>query len=213
MAKDRLNQLEEFSEGYKALNDTKRNQFARLVNKLLNDNFIYYNKDDDKNDYYEILSLKRIIENYFNLMDFDFIHIDTYKIFYIQTQESRNRIRLKKLDTVLLLILRLLYQSGNNDVNSSIDINTTLGKLNEEVNKSGIYKSQLTMSEYFDSLRLLKRYKIIDYNFKDFKEDNVIVIYPTILYVVKVDNINMILDRLNSYIQTKEEMSDETSED
>ncbi len=213
MANDRINQLEEFSEGYKALNDTKRNQFARLVNKLVNDNFIYYNKDDDKNDYYEILSLKRVIECYFNMMDFDLIHVDTYKIFYIQTKESRNRIRLKKLDTIILLILRLLYESGNNDVNASIDINTTLGKLNEEVNKSGIYKGQLTMSEYFDSLRLLKRYKIIDFNFKDFKEDNVIVIYPTILYIVKVDSINMILDRLNSYKQTKEEISDETSED
>lgn len=213
MAKDRLNALEEFSECYKALNDTKRNQFARLANKLLNDNFIYYNKDDDKNDYYEILSLKKVLENYFELMDFDLIHVDTYKIFYIQTQESRNRIRLKKLDTILLLILRLLYQNGNNEVNSSIDISTTLGKLNEEVNKSGIYKSQLSMSEYFESLKLLKRYKLIDYNFKDFKEDNVIVIYPTILYIVKVDNINMILDRLNSYIQQKEEISDETSED
>ncbi|UKI50133.1 MAG: hypothetical protein L6U99_01315 [Clostridium sp.] len=60
---------------------------------------------------------------------------------------------------------------------------------------------------------MLKRYKLIDFSFNDFKEDNVIVIYPTILYVVKIDNIDMLNEKLKSYNALKGDDEDETQED
>ena len=168
---------EEYAKSYVELTDTRKNTFSRLCNKLLNENFIYASKQEDKSDYYEILSMKKLIENYFSMIDFDLIHVDSYKLFYIQTNADRNRIRLKKLDTVLVLIFRLLYYKGSLDVSSSSDISTTLGKMITEVNQTGIFKSQPSMTDYMESLRLLKRYKLIYFNFKDFKEDNVIIIY------------------------------------
>ena len=204
---------EEYAKDYIELTDTKKNTFSRLCNKLLNDNFIYAYRQEDRNDYYEILSMKKLIENYFSMMDFDLVHVDSYKLFYIQTNADRNRIRLKKLDTVIVLVFRLLYHKGSLDINSSSDISTTLGKMITEINQTGIFKSQPSMTDYMESLRLLKRYKLIDYNFKDFKEDNVIVIYPTILYVAKVDSINMLNDKLKTYITVKGDDEDEVEED
>lgn len=204
---------EEYAKGYIELTDTRKNTFSRLCNKLLNDNFIYAYRQEDRNDYYEILSMKKLIENYFSMMDFDLVHVDSYKLFYIQTNADRNRIRLKKLDTVIVLVFRLLYHKGSLDINSSSDISTTLGKMITEINQTGIFKSQPSMTDYMESLRLLKRYKLIDYNFKDFKEDNVIVIYPTILYVAKVDSINMLNDKLKTYIAVKGDEEDEVEED
>ena len=204
---------EEYAKGYIELTDTRKNTFSRLCNKLLNDNFIYAYRQEDRNDYYEILSMKKLIENFFSMMDFDLIHIDSYKLFYIQTNADRNRIILKKLDTVIVLVFRLLYHKGSLDINSSSDISTTLGKIITEINQTGIFKSQPSMTDYIESLRLLKRYKLIDYNFKDFKEDNVIVIYPTILYVAKVDSINMLNDKLKTYIAVKGDDEDEVEED
>lgn len=204
---------EEYAKDYIELTDTRKNTFSRLCNKLLNDNFIYAYRQEDRNDYYEILSMKKLIENYFSMMDFDLVHVDSYKLFYIQTNADRNRIRLKKLDTVIVLVFRLLYHKGSLDINSSSDISTTLGKMITEINQTGIFKSQPSMTDYMESLRLLKRYKLIDYNFKDFKEDNVIVIYPTILYVAKVDSINMLNDKLKTYIAVKGDDEDEVEED
>ena len=204
---------EEYAKDYIELTDTRKNTFSRLCNKLLNDNFIYAYRQEDRNDYYEILSMKKLIENYFSMIDFDLVHVDSYKLFYIQTNADRNRIRLKKLDTVIVLVFRLLYHKGSLDINSSSDISTTLGKMITEINQTGIFKSQPSMTDYMESLRLLKRYKLIDYNFKDFKEDNVIVIYPTILYVAKVDSINMLNDKLKTYIAVKGDDEDEAEED
>ena len=95
---------EEYAKGYIELTDTRKNTFSRLCNKLLNDNFIYAYRQEDRNDYYEILSMKKLIENYFSMMDFDLVHVDSYKLFYIQTNADRNRIRLKKLDTIIVLV-------------------------------------------------------------------------------------------------------------
>ena len=45
------------------------------------------------------------------------------------------------------------------------------------------------------------------------KEDSVIVIYPTILYVAKIDNIDMLNQKIKTYISTKESDTDEVDED
>lgn len=206
---------EEFNKEYLALSDTKKDNFSRLINKLLNENFIYSPDGDskDRTDYYDILSMKSIIENYFKMIDFDLIHVDTYKIFYIRTNADRNRIRLKKLDTVILLILRLLYHKINLSINLSKDIRTTLGELIQEINKTGIFKVNLNKTELITSLKTLKRYKLINFNFNDLNEDNVIFIYPTILYVVTIDDIDLLNEKIKKYSILKEDEENEISED
>ena len=121
--------------------------------------------------------------------------------------------KLKKLETVIVLVLRLLYHKGSLNVNSSSDIQTTLGKMIIEINQTGIFKTQISMTDYLEALRLLKRFKLIDFTFKDFKEDNVIIIYPTILYVAKVDTIDMLNDKLKTYVNVKGDDLDEAEED
>ena len=205
---------EDYSNEYLLLTDTKKNTFARLCNKLLNDNFIYASRQDDYNDYYSVLGMRNLIENFFSMIDYDMVHIDTYKIFYIQTNADRNRLKLKKLETVIVLVLRLLYHKGSLDVNSSSDISTTLGKMITEINQTSIFKNQVTKTEYKNALTLLRRYKLNDFSFTDFeKEDSVIVIYPTILYVAKIDNIDMLNQKIKTYMATKESDTDEIDED
>lgn len=207
------NACEDFYKSYVELTETKKNTFSKLCNKLLSENFIYAAKQDDKNDYYDLLSMKAMVENYFSILDYDLIHVDSYKIFYIQTNADRNRIRLRKVETVIALVFRLLYYKGSLDINSNSDIVTSLGKLLNEINKTGIFKTQISPTECLNALKMLRRYKLISYSFNDFKEDNVITIYPTILFVVKVENINMLNDKLKAYLNVKEEESDEIDED
>lgn len=218
MANAQMNAIcEKFMEEYLELSDARKSTFSRLCNKLLNENFIYYSNVDqkDKNDYYEILSLKSIIENYFAMLDFDLINVDTYKIFYLKTTENRNRIRLKKLDTVMLLIFRLLYHKGSQNVNLSADISATLGELIQEINKTGIFKERLTKTDLLNSLKTLRRYKLIYFDFNDWNDDDIIFIYPTILYIVKIDDINLLNEKIKEYRNNDntEENEDEISED
>lgn len=210
---DKNNVCEEFYNSFVNLTETKKNNFSRLCNKLLNDNYVYGCKADDKNDYYDILEMKSLIRNYFYMMDFDLIQIDTYKLFYIQTNSDRNRIRLKKLETIIVLVLRLLYYKGSLDVNSGSDISTTIGKIITEISQTGIFNYAISMTDYFNAFKLLKRYKLIDFSFSEMKEDNVIIIYPTILYIVKIESIDMLNNKIKSYEISKGENENETEED
>jgi len=204
---------EQYAKAYALLTDTKKDTFSRLCNKLLCDNFIYAQKREDKNDYYDMLSMKSLIQNFFSMIDYDLIHIDGFKIFYIQTNANRNRIRLKKLETIMVLVLRLLYQKGSLDINSSSDISTTLGKMITEINQTGIFKSQVSKTDYINALRMLKRYKLIEYKFSEYKEDEVIIIYPTILYVVQISDIDMLNAKIKTYVAQKGDQEDEIDED
>lgn len=196
---ERNNICEEFYNQYSQLSDIKKDSFSRLCNKLLNENFIYKEKIEDKEDYYNVLGMKPIIENYFKLIDFDLMHVDSYKIFYIQTKTNRNRVRLKKLDTIILLILRFLYYKGSLNVHSSSDIQITIGEIVKEINVKGILSNPPSKTEYINSLKLLRRHKVIGFNFKDYEDDNILTIYPTILYVVKIDDIDMLNNKLDTY--------------
>ena len=84
-----------------------------------------------------------------------------------------------------------------------------------EINQTGIFKNQISKTEYLSVLRLMKRYKIIDYDFNsnDYEEDNVIYIFPTVLYVVKIDNINMLTEKIKTYVASKGDEEDEINED
>ncbi len=204
---------EEFAREYKNLSDTKKDNFSRLCNKLLNENFIYFSRSDtrDRNDYYDILTMKSLIENYFTMLDYDLVHIDTYKIFFLKTTADRYRLKLKKMETVLLLVFRLLYHKGSLNVNSSTDISTTFSELSQEVNKTGIFNNLLTKTDYLNALKILRKHKLINFTFNDLQDDNIILIYPTILYVVKIDNIDAINSKIKSYKNSlTEDENDET---
>ena len=83
-----------------------------------------------------------------------------------------------------------------------------------EINQTSIFENQITKTEYKNALTLLKRYKLINFSFTDFeKEDSVIVIYPTILFVAKIDNIDMLNQKIKTYIAIKEGDTNEIDED
>lgn len=213
---DKITAAENFYNGYKELSDLKKKTFSALCNKLLKDNFIYGGIESDKNDYYTIINYRELIQNYFSMIDYNLLHDDNNKVFFIETTEDRNRIRLRKVDTVLLLVLRLLYYNGQRQVSLATDsanVRVTTTELVENINNTNIFSNDAYKTELMNSLKLLRRYKIISFEFKQFNDNSVIVIYPTILQVVKSDNINILNDRLNSYLSEKGDVLDEINED
>lgn len=203
--------LEKFNEEYKTLTETKKDTFSRLVNKLLKDNFVYVSIDNDKQDYYSILNYRNMIEAYLSIIDYNLIHDDNNKVFYIETNTDRNKISLKKVDTVILLVLRLLYYKGSHEVtlnSNSSNVIIKMSDLIENINNTAIFTNESYKTDMLNSLRLLRRYKIIGFNFQKLDDEAVIAIYPTILQVVKNANIESLNDRLESFIKERGDLSD-----
>lgn len=205
--------LNNFYNQYNALNDTKKDKFARLCDKLLDDNFIYGQLSNDKDDYYSILENREVIEAYFSLIDFQLNHDDINKIFFLKSSADRNRVRLKKMETVLLILLRRFYYIKNKEsVDSNTNISIAFDELIDSINQSGTFKATIVKTQLLESMRILKRYKIINFDVNNLETNNVIEIFPTIAFVVQPNDIESLNDKLKAYI-SKGDLDDEADED
>lgn len=203
---------DDFALRYRDLNNTNKEKFARLANKLLNENFIYKQKDSDRNDYYDILQYRDLFENYFAIIDYDLVHNDEYGIFFLKTTADRNRVQLKKLESVLMIILRMMYYQASKEADSSSNIFVSVDDVLNQINKTGIYSEEKNKTEIMNAFRTLKKYKIIDGSFAVLNKEDNIEIYPTILVAVNMDNIDTMNQRLKAYRLSRGD-EDETDED
>lgn len=202
-----------FNDQYSELTETDKYAFSRLCNKLLNENFIYGQLQADKIDYYAILKFRDLIENYFDLIDYQLSHYDTRKIFFLESTADRNRIKLKKIESVLLVLLRRAYYVKSKEtVDSNVNISITIDELIDSLVQTNIYKDKLAKTQIIDALKVLKRFKLINFDGKNYEINNVIEIFPMVSLVVKINDIDQLNIKLKTY-KSKEDDEDETDED
>ncbi len=200
-----------FAAIYMTLNETKKTAFARLVGKLLTENFVYGQIQEDRNDYYAILENKEAIGDYLLMAGFELQHKDTQKIFYLESETERNRVKLKKLETVLLLILRLEYYKKSKAIDANTNISVDSYDVITELQNTGILKDKIVKTELIDAFKTLKRNKLINFDVNQGEISNIIEIYPTVALIVTTDDINALNARIESF--TLKENDDETDED
>ncbi len=201
-----------FNDQYSELTETDKYAFSRLCNNLLNENFIYGQLQADKTDYYAILKFRDLIENYFDLIDYQLSHDDTRKIFFLESTADRNRIKLKKIESVLLVLLRRAYYVKSKEtVDSNVNISITIDELIDSLVQTNIYKDKLAKTQIIDALKVLKRFKLINFDGKNYEINNVIEIFPMVSLVVKINDIDQLNNKLKTYKSKEDE--DETDED
>ncbi len=198
---DKIEALNRFNNIYKTYNDTKKDLFSKIVNRLLNESYLIKYKNEDEEDYFKCLDLFDALKEYLSIIDYD-INIDKdIGIIYITNIENKNRLHINKFETVLILLLRVRYYKESKKSSLSNIVSISFNDLKNEVKKTNIYKEEKSVSEYLEALKNLKKYKIITYNkIKDFSLDTQIFIYPSILYVVDSSSIESLNEILYKFI-------------
>ena len=105
-----------------------------------------------------------------------------------------------KFETIILLILRVLYFKETKKASLTNLISVSFDELKQEVKKTNIYKEEKTTNEYLEALKKLRKLKII--NFKvgnDFDGESRIFVYPSILYIVKVEDVENLNELIKKY--------------
>lgn len=204
----------DFYEQYKLLNESDKELFSRVCNILLTNNFIYGQIKEDKDDYYAILRLKEEIKSYFYLINYTLGEDSGFKLFFLRSAEGAGRIRLKKMESILVLLFRKFYYVRSKETGSSVKILVTFDELIDEINRTKIYKERMNKVLLKSALLVLRRYKLIDFNAVNYANTDTFEIFPTILYVVKTEDVKIIEDKLASYTNAEgEDEEDETDED
>ncbi|HPX71458.1 MAG TPA: DUF4194 domain-containing protein [Acholeplasmataceae bacterium] len=196
--------VKKFNEEYLNLKEGEKTDFSRICNKLLQVNFLTKRKPGDGNDYRTILAFKETFEAFFKLIDFELIIKREDEVVFIKNEAVYNHLRLRKAESVLLLVTRILYQRKMDFITLDEDVEIFLYEIHDELTRIGyLDNKRITKTDLRPALQMMRGYNIIDYIDTGLSDDARIKIYPTILYVTDLEGIKGVIDKLDGYMRAE----------
>lgn len=203
---------------YENLSLIDRENFQRILNVLLGKTFIVYNIYDENKkksvfnpDYRFIERNFELFEKYLNLGGWKLEKNSNYEVIFVTSQYGYNKMHLDKFTTIILYILRLIYDQKRENINLTEQIVVSVSEIIATLNEIGAYdKKRPALAEIRQALRTIAKFNIIQkidglYESPETK----IVILPSILFVITAEGITKIN---NSIKENEEEVDDENEE-
>ena len=173
-----------------------RDEFRRVCNKLMSTCFICKQNADTKSEYYFILRQRPVFERYLDVLGYTLEINEEYGVVQLVNRENYNHAHLKLYESIILLILRILYDEKKREL-SLADVVINVGDIQEKYLSLKIREKQIDKTTMNNALRLFKRYNLVSLLDKDlFQEDSRIVIYDSILMAVRVEDIKRVSDMI-----------------
>lgn len=209
--------------------DGQREKFKAVANRLLNNCFVVKNKQgankESRADYFFILQHKKEFSDYFEMLNYEILFDEIQCVIGLKNLQGTGRIQLNKIESIILLILRILFLQKKNDLNQqSDDIVVKMQEINDKFSTLDIKnKPTLDKMTEVNFVRLFKRFNLIDNLDSDVNQSDArIIIYPSILMAVPVENVNSYYEKMESRLaqykgdvvngsESDEEITDETS--
>lgn len=189
-----------------------RDEFRRVCNKLMSMCFICKQNADTKSEYYFILRQKAVFERYLGILGYVLENNEEYGVVQLVNRENYNHVHLKLNESIILLILRILYDEKKRELSLS-DVVVNIGDIQEKYMSLKIREKQIDKTTMNNGLRLLKRYNLVGLLDKDLtQEDSRIVIYDSILMAVRAEDIKRVSDMLALYRKGGSEADENTEE-
>ena len=186
----------------KILGSVSKDKFRQYANKLRNECFILKECTDTKNCYYFILKEKNLFTSFFSLMGYDIVVNEEYGMIALNNSFGTGRIRLRLLDSIILLLLRLIYIEEKKKLSQTNQVIIYVDDLYERYR--GIRNERLKKTDLKTTLNLLKRYHIITNLDSDMgNPDTRIQIYPSVILALDIEELNRVYeetkDKLKKY--------------
>ena len=186
----------------KILGSVSKDKFRQYANKLLNECFILKECTDTKNCYYFILKEKNLFTSFFSLLGYDIVVNEEYGMIALNNSFGPGRIRLRLLDSIILLLLRLIYIEEKKKLSQTNQVIIYVDDLYERYR--GIRNERLRKTDLKTTLNLLKRYHIITNLDSDMgNPDTRIQIYPSVILALDIEELNRVYeearDKLKKY--------------
>jgi hypothetical protein len=139
-----------------------RRDAPRVINRLLGQTFLYQDDEDSKEDYYLIHRHRGVFETLLALAGFTLLHDDYHRIFQVVSDFSYCRKRYKLDETLMIVVLRKLYEDQAERLSLATDPVVTVGEIREEYRTITGKERDLGITQYEDILKRLKRLGLIE---------------------------------------------------
>lgn len=180
-----------------------KEKFRSTANKLLCECFLLKKHKDTSSDYNYILNNKDAFAEYFEILGYEVIIDEQNGVIGLNNPAGTGRIHLKKIESVLLLILRLLYIEKRKQLSQIEDVIIIADEIYDKYNMLKM-NAKLDKTTMRNALGMFQRYHLIGKLDADMSSpDTRIIIYSSILFAVTVSSLddiyNSAKDRLEKY--------------
>lgn len=208
-----------FEQEFEKLNMADQEAFRRMVNWLLAHTYLlqgdYAFEDNMRRTNPDYLFVERnfeLFQSYLEYAGFRLERDTNYGVISLASSYEFNRIKLDKLTTLILYVLRLIYEEEREKLSLSRDIFTTTGDLVHKMISLGVIKRKPANLSLRDSLRTLNRFRIVEKVDGPWENaDTRLLILPAILFVVtneRISNMYQLIDEEGEHEETEEDAAD-----
>ena len=155
-----------------------------------------------------------LFQSYLEYAGFRLERDTNYGVISLASSYEFNRVKLDKATTLMLYVLRLIYEEEREKLSLSRDIFTTTGDLVHKMLSLGVIKRKPANLTLRDSLRTLNRFRIVEKVDGPWENaDTRLLILPTILFIVtneRISNMYQLIDEeeTGEHEETEEDAAD-----
>ncbi len=199
------------------LENVPKDKFRATANKLLNECFILKKNKDTISDYNFILNYRDYFISLFDVLGYELVIQEDQGVIGINNPAGTGRIHLKKIESMLLLILRLLYIEERKKISQTGDVVIIVDQVYDKYNMLRM-QNKLDKTTLRNSMGLFRRYHLIQNLDADMSNpDTRVIIYPSILFAVANASLDDMYqaakDKLEKYGRGGEDRADSSDDE
>lgn len=181
-----------------------KERFRTAMNRLLNECFLLKKCKDTQSDYLYILANKDLFGNFLDFLGYELLINEEYGVISLNNPAGTGRIHLSKLDSILLLILRVLYIEKKKELLQTEDIIVLIEEIYDKYQllklKQRLRKDILqSVLGKFRRMHLIQNLDRMDGGDMECR----LLIYPSILFAITANSLEEIYtqaqDKLEEY--------------
>ena len=180
-------------------------EFRRICNKLINICFLCKKNETARSDYYFVLKYKEKFEELLGTLGYRMEINEEYGVIQLTNGQNINRQNLKLYESIILLILRILFDEKKRELSMSDEVIVNLGDIQDKYMSLKIRDKLIDKTTMNNTLRFLRRFQLIELLDHDTSnEESRILVYDSILMAVRVEDIKQVYGKLETYRKGKQ---------
>lgn len=177
-----------------------RDEFTRISNRLLSQCFICMKNETTRADYYFIMKHKDKFTEYLSMLGYRVEINEEYGVVQLVNTQNYNRYNMKLFESVILLILRILYDEKKRELSVSDEVLVNMGDIHEKFMSLKIRDKMIDKTTLRNAISTLRRFQLVEPLDRDLSnEDARLIIYDSILMAVRVEDIQAAYKKLENY--------------
>ena len=177
-----------------------KDEFTRICNRLLSQCFVCKKNESTRADFYFVMKYKEKFAECLSVLGYRMEINEEYGVVQLVNSQNYNRYNMKLFESIILLILRILYDEKKRELSISDEVIINMGDIHEKFMSLKIRDKMIDKTTLRNAVSTMKRFQLIDILDRDLSnEDARLIIYDSILMAVRVEDIRTVYEKMEHY--------------